>query len=80
MGYLITYVGFPLVWASTLAGPICLSMTEAEYVALSSALRQVIPIMDLLKEMKAQGIVTDKHIPKVFCKAFEHNSGALEMA
>ena len=80
MGYLITYAGCPLVWASKLAGPICLSTTEAEYVALSSALRQVIPIMDLLEEMKAQGIVTDKHIPKVFCKAFEDNSGALEMA
>ena len=80
MGYLLTYAACPLVWASKLAGPICLSTTEAEYVALSSALRQVIPVMDLLEEMKAQGIVQESYIPKIYCKAFEDNSGALEMA
>jgi hypothetical protein len=80
MGYLLTYAKCPLVWASKLAGPYCLSTTEAEYVALSTALRQVIPVMELLIEMKAQGIVSEEHTPKVFCKAFEDNSGALEMA
>jgi hypothetical protein len=80
MGYLLTYAGCPLVWASKLAGPFCLSTTEAEYVSLSVALRQVIPVMDLLEEMKAQGIVSSEHTPQVFCKAFEDNLGALEMA
>jgi hypothetical protein len=58
MEYLLTYAGCPLVWASKLAGPFCLSTMEAEYVALSVALHQVIPVMDLLEEMKAQGIVS----------------------
>ena len=80
MGYLLTFAKCPLVWASKLAGPYCLSTTEAEYVALSCALRQVIPVMALLEEMKAQGIVSESFVPKVFCKAFEDNSGALEMA
>jgi Reverse transcriptase (RNA-dependent DNA polymerase) len=53
LGYLITYAACPIVWCSKLAGPICLSTTESEYVALSAALRQVIPIMDLLEEMRA---------------------------
>jgi hypothetical protein len=80
MGYLLTFAKCPLVWASRLAGPYCLSTTEAEYVSLSTALRQVIPLMDFLLELRAQGIVTEEFCPKVFCKAFEDNNGALEMA
>jgi hypothetical protein len=72
--------GCPLVLASKLAGPICLSTTEAKHVPLSSALRQIIPVMDLLEEMKTRGIILDENTPKIFCKAFEDNSGALEMA
>ena len=80
IGYILTYAACPLVWCSKLAGPHCLSTTEAEYISLSVALRQVIPVMDLLEEMRAQGIVPEQHIPHVFCKVFEDNSGALEMA
>jgi hypothetical protein len=36
--------------------------------------------MDLLIEMKAQDIISEEFAPKVFCKAFEDNNGALEMA
>jgi hypothetical protein len=80
MGYLLTYAACPIVWCSKLAGPYCLSTTEAEYVSLSVALRQVIPVMDLLEEMKMHGIIKDTRVPKIHCKAFEDNSGALEMA
>ena len=80
MGYMLTYAKCPIVWASKLAGPFCLSTTEAEYVALSSALRQVIPVMDLLEEMKSKGVINDENTPTIYCKAFEDNSGALEMA
>jgi hypothetical protein len=80
MGYLLTFAQCLLIWASKLAGPYCLSTTEAEYVSLSVALRQVISVMDLLAEMKAQGIVTEEFAPKIFCKVFEDNLGALELA
>jgi hypothetical protein len=36
--------------------------------------------VDLLEEVKAQGIVSSQHTPQIFCKAFKDNSGALEMA
>jgi cobalamin biosynthesis Mg chelatase CobN len=53
--------------------------TEAEYVALSTALRDVILVMELLKEMKENGYdVVD--IPAIKCKLFEDNSGAYEQA
>lgn len=51
-GYIIYYVGCPVLWKSKLQTEIVLSMTEAEYIALSQALREVIPFMELLKEMK----------------------------
>ena len=78
-GYVIMYHGCPLLWASRLQTVFPLSTTEAEYVALSTALRDVISVMELLKEMKGQGYdVLDT--PTLKCKLFEDNSGALEQA
>ena len=48
-GYIITYTGMPIIWKSQLQKEIALSTTEAEYTGLSYALREAIPIMDLLK-------------------------------
>ena len=79
-GYLITLAGCPILWASKLQTQIALSTTEAEYIALSQALRETIPIMNLLKEMRKKGFYSDKVKPIVHCKAFEDNSGALELA
>ena len=55
-------------------------MTESEYTGLSYALRDAIPIMNLLKEMKANGFPIQSAMPKVHCKVFEDNTGALEIA
>lgn len=79
-GYIIKYAGCPITWKSQLQGEICLSSTESEYTGLSYALREVIPMMELLKEMKAIGFPVDGVNPKIHCKVFEDNSGALEMA
>jgi hypothetical protein len=54
-GYLITFLGCPLSWSSKLQTQIALSTMEAEYIALSMALREVIAIREILKEIK--GIV-----------------------
>jgi hypothetical protein len=79
-GYSISYAGCPLIWASKLQTEIALSTTEAEYIALSQSLREVIPIMNLLKETREQGIDVTPFQPQVHCKVFEDNSGALELA
>ena len=52
----------------------------AEYLALSGALRDVIPIMELLDEFKDRGYNLLSTEPKVYCKAIEDNYGALEIA
>jgi hypothetical protein len=79
-GYFIMYGGCPVVWKSQLQGEICLSTTESEYTGLSYALRQAIPIIELLKEMKGRGYPVTNSTPNVRCKVFEDNSGALVMA
>lgn len=79
-GYVATLAGCPIFWASRLQQIISMSTTEAEYVALSTALREIIPAMNLLKEMKRLGFDVPGCKPKIHCRVFEDNSGALEMA
>jgi len=78
--YVIMYAGCPILWGSKLQTLIALSSCEAEYYSLSTATRQVIPIMELAKEMKSHGFNVGTTQPKVHCKVFEDNSGALEIA
>jgi hypothetical protein len=42
-GYIISFDGCTITWASKLQTNIALSYTEAEYIALSQSLREVIP-------------------------------------
>ncbi|KAL7561623.1 hypothetical protein ACA910_001491 [Epithemia clementina (nom. ined.)] len=79
-GWIITFAGCPITWASKLQTLTALSTTEAEYISLSTALRDQIHLMELVKEIKSRGIQINCAPPKIFCKAFEDNSGALEMA
>ena len=68
------------MWASRLQTEIALSVTDAEYVTLSQALHEVIPIMNLMKEMNNYGYNVENPVPKINCKAFKDNNGALIMA
>ena len=49
-------------------------------MALSSALREAIPLTELIKEMRERQIIQLPTHTKVYCKCFEDNSGALELA
>jgi hypothetical protein len=80
MGHLITYAGCPMHWASKMQTEIALSTTEAEYIALSQSMREVLPIIWLLEEAKQHGIPILNTKPKVHCKVFEDNEGAIEIA
>ena len=80
-GYLITYLGCPIMWKSQLQTQIALSSCESEYISLSQATRKVIPVMELVQEMKTLGYdVGNSTRPTIRCKLFEDNSGALTLA
>ena len=79
-GYVIKYAGCPIVWQSKLQTEVAQSTTEAEYIALSTALCDVTSLMYLLEEAMAQGIPNVATIAQVHCRVFEDNSGALELA
>jgi hypothetical protein len=59
---------------------IAFSSTEREYIALSQSLREVIYIIDLLKEMDEVGFKLNTNTTQIKCIAFKDNNGALEMA
>ena len=79
-GWIIQYVGCPITWASKLQTLTTLSTTEAECVALLMAMREQLPLIQLLKEVVAHKVDANLQLTTIHCKAFEDNSGALEMA
>ena len=79
-GWVISYAGCPISWASKLQTITALSTTKAEYVALSMSLCDVIPLMGLLKEVQTVSVQVSHTPPRVLCKVFKDNSGALGMA
>jgi histone deacetylase 1/2 len=78
-GYVITFAGCPVLWASKLQTEIALSTTEAEYIALSSAMRDLIPMRALLAEFSS---LTKLQIGNTVAHStvFEDNQGCVELA
>ena len=90
-GYVIMFANCPILWVSKLQTEVALSTTEAEYIALSQAMRDVIPFMTLVQEISGS-IYFDTMKPEVqikrqkpesndlVCEVYEDNRGALELA
>jgi len=72
------FASCPVVWVSKLQTEVALSMTEAEYIALSQAMRDLIPLLGLLDEL-TPALHLEKDQPSVFWKAcgIEPNSQKL---
>jgi hypothetical protein len=75
-GWIMFYAGCLVIWASKLQTQVALSNTEAEYIAMSQSLQDILPIMFLVQEI-CKKVICIK--PYVYCKIFEDNSGALEL-
>ena len=52
-GYVIMFAGCPILWKSTLQTEIALSSTEAEFMALSTCMRTLIPMRHILEELSS---------------------------
>ena len=78
-GYVIMYAGCPITWSSKLQTEIALSTTEAEYIALSQAMRETIPFMNLMVEI-GEVFKFFNPKPKFHCKVFEDNISCIKVA
>ncbi|KAI2488976.1 hypothetical protein MHU86_25628 [Fragilaria crotonensis] len=79
-GYIITLGGCPILWKSHLQSEISLSTLEAEYSALSSAMRTLLPLQTMLLELIGGLQLPDTLTSTVKCRVFEDNNGALLLA
>ena len=81
-GYVLEFAGCPLSWTSKLQTEIALSTMESEYIALSQAMRELIPVRRVINEVAAcisPGEVASTKC-RTFSKVYEDNSSALLMA
>ena len=79
-GFVISYAGCPILWKSSTQSLIALSTTEAEYIALSSALREVIAIIHLMEDLKTHGLPLHASTPVIRCRTFEDNMSCVKLA
>ena len=77
--YIIKYKNCPIIWASKLQSKISLSTTEAEYISLSQAMRDIIPMMEHLEQLQKTLSFESKR-PSVKCKVSEDDNGTIELA
>ena len=78
-GYTIFYTGCPIIWVSKLQTEIALSTAESEYIALSQAMRDVIPMIQLLTEINCIFPIYCP-TPQIKCKVFEDNESCIALA
>ena len=78
-GYLITLGGVPITWSSKLQSEIATSTMHAEYIALSTGMRELMPIKNtfeyICNNMKIKVPPSSKVI-----RVWEDNEGALKLA
>ena len=78
-GMVVVYANCPLYWHSLLQKEITLSTAEAEYIALSLALREILPLMTRMKKInKVFPLLIQK--PNVVCQVHEDNQSCIYMA
>ena len=79
-GFAICIANCPVIWQSKLQLDIATSTMEAEYTALSVAMKSVLPLLDLLKTV-ARGVgMTEDQSTKFKTTVWEDNNGALTLA
>ena len=75
-GYVILLFGCPLFWHSKLQLEIALSTTEAECIAMSQALRNVIPLINLMNKLILHFDISCIK-PTMKCTVFEDNQSTI---
>ncbi|KAL7475644.1 hypothetical protein ACHAW6_001552, partial [Cyclotella cf. meneghiniana] len=79
-GYVIMVFGCPVVWRSNLQTEIAVSTMEAEYVAFSTACKDLIPVVAVIRELSNAVGLVDDFVTNLHIKIHEDNVGALTLA
>jgi len=79
-GFVLLLGGCPLLWSSKLQTEIALSTTEAEYIALSQAMRALLPLRGLLQEVGTKLDLSFSTKSVVKTHVWEDNNGAIALA
>jgi hypothetical protein len=69
--WIVFYAGCPVIWASKLQAQVALSTTEAEYIAMSQFLQDVLPVIILVQEIHKKGFQVICTKPYVYCKVLK---------
>jgi hypothetical protein len=78
-GYIVFVGNCPCIWKSQLQTEISLSTAQSEYVALSQAMRVLIPMRTMLMEIN--GILRlPNQTPTIACRVFEDNNACRILA
>ena len=79
-GFVICISDCPVIWTSKLQDLICLSTMEAEYCALSTAMKEVIPLRRLFKSIGTSIGISENYLTQFKTTVHEDNNGALTLA
>jgi hypothetical protein len=79
-GKMMLFAGCPMLWSSKLMPEIALSTLEAEYAALSAAIRVLLPLKRILFEAVAEMGLPQEVRSTVRARVFEDNQGAFFLA
>jgi hypothetical protein len=79
-GFKVEIMGCPIQWTSKLQTNIAKSTMEAEYTALSIALRAAIPFLDVIKYVVRSFNVTSSSLLTFKTTVHEDNQGSLRLA
>ena len=71
--WIMLYACCPIIWDSKLQYQVELSTTESEYISMFMVLHDIIPLMEITKEMR-------EHKFDMYCKVCEDNTRALKVS
>ena len=75
----IMYANYLLYWSSSLQTGFALSTYEADYITISSALREVLPLIKITEEIN-EVFPLHIHKPRFVCNAHKDNQYCIEKA
>jgi hypothetical protein len=78
-GYVILAFGCPVLWRSVLQNIIAVSSMESEYISMSTAFRDLLPVVATIKELSKTVGLGDDFVSNVHVKVHEDNVGALTL-